>query len=162
MLKNLAQSRFVKKLLQFTRLETGAIFAEALIVIPVITIFAVGVLEFSNVLWQRHQMQVGVRDAARYWSRCRPTFHNCTIATARNIAFYAHPSGSGQGTLRVPGWNEDSELSIDPAAPVFPSPATQLVTAVGTLEYQASPLFGFLQVGDVTLRVSHQERIIGW
>ena len=95
----------------------GALLTEALIVVPVVTIFAVGILEFGNVFWQRHQVQVGVRDAARYWSRCRGTapFNTCTQDIARNLAFYGNPAGTG--APRVPGWINDDDLDIAPLAP---------------------------------------------
>lgn len=145
-----------KSIFSFLWENNGSILAEALIVIPVITIFAVGVVEFGNVFWQRHQLEVGVRDTARYWSRCTPSINgipnNCSTAKARNLAFYGNPSGTG--ALRVPGWDEDSELTIDIAS--------NIVSASGTVDYNSSPLFGFLGISPITLQYTHQERYIGW
>ena len=150
--------------LQFLREEKGSILAEALIVIPVITIFAVGVMEFGNIFWQRLQLETGVRDAARYWSRCRPSSTEflsiCDITIARNIGFYGTPDGSGG--LRVPGWDDDSELSIDPAVPSIPSSDDEIVTVTGEVAYQSSPLFGFLGIQPITLQFTYQQRYIGW
>jgi len=81
--------RFWRKVRSFAFGTEGALLTETLIVVPVITIFAVGILEFGNVFWQRHQVQVGVRDAARYWSRCRAAapFNTCSPEIAQNLAF---------------------------------------------------------------------------
>ena len=134
--------------------------AEALIVIPVVALFAIGILEFGNVLWQRHQLQTGVRDAARYWSRCRPGFGSCSLDTARNIAFTGIPTTGG--TLRIPNWDEASELEIEPVTPPTVPLATDLVTVTGSVDYQGSPLFNLLMDETFTIQYAHQERYIGW
>lgn len=150
----------------FRRDSQGSILAEALVVIPVITLMAVSILEFGNVFWQRHLMEVGVRDAARYWSRCRNTIGgattNCNETIAKNIAFYGQPVATN---LRVPGWNLDSQITLVPAtAADFPVPAssTDVVQVTGTLTYNASPLFGMLGLADIDLIVRHEERYVGW
>ncbi|HEX9859438.1 MAG TPA: TadE/TadG family type IV pilus assembly protein [Paracoccaceae bacterium] len=134
--------------------------AETLIVLPIVTLFAIAVLEFGSVFWQRQQLQTGVRDAARYWSRCRPDFSNCSLTIARNIAFYGNPSGSG--SLRVPNWNDASELDVTPATPPGAPEATDLVTVTGTLVYEGSPLIGKLSIPVMTITYQHTERYIGW
>ena len=150
--------------------EEGAILTEALIVIPVITIFAVGIMEFGNVFWQRQLMELGVRDAARYWSRCRPvdaddnTYMPCSIDTARNIAFYGHPDGNPDGTrlLRVPNWSDPTELTIEPETPpIFPTD-DDVIIVTGTMEYYPSPLFSMLSIGAIPITYIHQQRYMGW
>ncbi|WP_085641350.1 TadE/TadG family type IV pilus assembly protein [Marivita geojedonensis] len=138
--------------------EEGAILVEALIIIPVITIFTIGILEFGNILWQRHQLETGVRDAARYWSRCRPTFGSCSTDIARNIAFYGTPVGGGR--QRVPGWT--SGLSIQPTSPPPTPTSTDLVTVTGTHTYQGSPLFSALRIPLIDISYSFQTRYVGW
>lgn len=148
----------------FCRDEGGSVLAEALLLLPVLTIFSIGVLEFGNVLWQRHQVQTGVRDAARYWSRCQPltpAFQSwCSVSIARNIAFYGTRDGSG--SPRVPGWTDPADLTIEPASqPANPAPS-DLVTVTGTLDYRGSPLFGALNIPIVTIEYTHSERYLGW
>ncbi|MBT8458711.1 MAG: pilus assembly protein, partial [Boseongicola sp.] len=53
--------------------QDGVVLVEALLALPILSLITFGILEFGNVMWQRQQLQVGVRDAARYWTRCRPT-----------------------------------------------------------------------------------------
>ncbi len=142
------------------REETGAVLAETLLVVPVLTIMTAGVMEFSNMLWQRQQMQIGVRDAVRYWSRCRPTFNPCTQAIARNIAFYGNPAGTG--TLRVPGWDAASELTLTPVTPPASPNAASLVTGTGSASYVTSPMFGALNIGAITFTYTYSQRYIGW
>lgn len=147
-------------LTRLIREEKGAVLAETLIVVPVLTILTAGVLEFSNMLWQRQQMQIGVRDAVRYWSRCRPDFNPCTVTIARNIAFFGNPAGTG--TARVPGWSEAAELTLEPATPPSSPDASSLVTGTGTVSYVSSPMFGALQIDAISFSYSYSQRYIGW
>lgn len=129
-------------------------------VLPLITIFAVGILEYGNVFWQRQHLQAGVRDAARYWSRCRPDFSSCSIAVARNIAFFGNPEGSGY--LRVANWYRDTDLVIEPATPpTNPGPA-DVVRVTGSLDYAGSPMFRFLSLHGIQVTYVHEERYVGW
>lgn len=148
--------------------DDGTVLIEALIVVPVFTLFAVGILEFGNMLWQRDQLEIGVRDAARYWSRCASAASGswpggaCRIETAGNIAFHGDPAGLGG--LRVPGWDGEpaTELIVEPLSPPSAPVATDLVTVTGSVGYQGSPLFGWLGIEALTIAYSHQERYIGW
>lgn len=144
--------------------DDGTILAEALLVIPVVTIFAVGILEFGNVFWQRHLMEVGVRDAARYWSRCDPDFAPCSLAIAENIALYGTPGGKADGgELRVPNWEGEGAVTILPAVPVANPSAADTVVVTGTMTYAPSPVFGFLNIGGgISISYTHQERYYGW
>ncbi len=144
----------------FWKNDEGTILAEALLVIPVVTIFAVGILEFGNVFWQRQLLEVGVRDAARYWTRCDPVFAPCSLTIAENIALYGNPEGTGN--LRVPNWSGEGAVTILPAVPV-PSPtAGDTVVVTGTMTYAPSPVFGFLRIGNISISYTHQERYYGW
>lgn len=145
---------------RFVTSTQGAVLAEAMIVLPVVTIFAIGVLEFGSVFWQRQQLQTGVRDAARYWSRCRPDFSFCSIAIARNIAFYGNPEGTG--SPRVPNWINAADLVIAPATPPGAPSPDDLVVATGTLTYTGSPLISLLSLPILTITYQHTERYIGW
>lgn len=150
----------MKGLKQFRKAEEGTILTEALIVVPFVTIFAVGILEFGNVFWQRHLLEVGVRDAARYWSRCKPTFNPCSIENARNFAFFGNPEGTGP--MRVPYWSGDEQLTITPTTPPVEPDETDLIVVTGTATYAASPLISMLRIGDVTMSYTHQQRYFGW
>ena len=70
---------------QFLDEERGVALTEAMIALPIITIFAVAILEFGSLFWQRHQLETGVRDTARYWSRCRPANMSCTLEDSLSI-----------------------------------------------------------------------------
>ncbi|NEY91255.1 TadE/TadG family type IV pilus assembly protein [Tabrizicola oligotrophica] len=140
--------------------EAGAVLAETIIVVPVLTVMTIGTLEFANIFWQRQQMQIGVRDAVRYWSRCRPTFNACTVTMARNIAFYGNAAGTG--SLRVPGWDEADELTLAPAEPPTSPDATSMVTGVGTVTYVTSPFFGALEIDAISFSYTYSQRYIGW
>lgn len=140
----------------------GALLTETLIVVPVVTIFAVGILEFGNVFWQRHQVQVGVKDAARYWSRCRGVapFDTCSQTIARNLAFFGNPAGTG--APRIVGWTDPGSLVIEPVTPPINPDRDDLVTVSGTHTYVGSPLMRLIQIDAFDFSYSHNQRYIGW
>ena len=152
----------LQRLRSFISGTEAALLTETLIVVPVVTIFAVGILEFGNVFWQRHQVQVGVRDAARYWSRCRSTvpFTTCTQDIARNLAFYGNPAGTG--TPRVPGWTDAADLTIEPVTPPSNPGAGDIVTVTGSLTYTGSPLMRLIELEGFTFTYTHNQRYMGW
>nr|WP_246525347.1 TadE/TadG family type IV pilus assembly protein [Thalassovita aquimarina] len=142
--------------------QQGTILVETLIVVPVLIILSFGLLEFGNMLWQRMQLQAGVRDAARYWSRCANSLNGvtCSQTIARNIAFYGQPTvGSYE---RVVGWNDASELTITPATPPSPPGPNDVVTVTGRTVYRGSPVMGFVLGTAPTIEYSYQMRFIGW
>lgn len=138
---------------------------------PVVVIFAVGLVEFGSLFWQRQQLQAGVRDAARYVSRCEESRSNCTLDIARNVAFFGTPAPDPTTPLRVRGWYRDEQLDIAvtainaAGAAVSDDDATavdRLVTVTGSTTYAGSPLFGLLRIASIPFSYSHQERFIGW
>ncbi len=140
--------------------QNGVVLVETLLAVPLLTLLTFTILEFGNMMWQRQQLQVGVRDAARYWSRCRPSFHDCTEAIARNIAFYGNPAGSGNP--RVPGWDAASELTITPDVPSTTPSASDIVIVRGTVTYQGSPLFDAILDEPVPIGYWTTMRYMGW
>jgi hypothetical protein len=151
-----------RRLRSFAGGTQGALLTEALIVVPVVTIFAVGILEFGNVFWQRHQVQVAVRDAARYWARCRQddVFTTCTDRIARDLAFYGNPLG--EGPPRIVGWVNDDALKFEPEVPPSNPDANDIVRVTGTHTYTGSPLMRLLQIEAFDFSYTHEQRYIGW
>lgn len=144
--------------------QEGVVLVEALIAFPILILLTVGILEFGNMMWQRQQLQAGVRDAARYWSRCRPvsngaSYMSCSQAIARNIAVYGNPAGSG--AERVPGWTTGSVIIL-PAAPNTTPTPSDLVTVSSVTGYQGSPLFGAILSGSISIGHQAQLRYVGW
>lgn len=152
--------------------ERGTVLAEALLVFPILTILSFGLLEFGNVLWEREQLQIGLRDAARYWSRCRAdiggTATTCSEEIARNIAFHGNPAGTGP--LRVPGWDDPAEITFEPAKASLPANASlpadpadmEKVVVSGSVTYQGSPAFSIVLADAVTISHRVEMRFIGW
>lgn len=148
----------------FANDRKGVVLVEAMLALPVLLLLAVGILEFGTMMWQRQQVQAGVRDAARYWSRCRPVANGaaympCTISNAQNIAIYGNPAGTGDA--RVPGWIP-SEVTIIPASPPTVPDATDIVTVSTTTAYEGSPLFRAVLSGTVDMGYWVQMRYVGW
>ncbi|MFC6639818.1 pilus assembly protein [Sulfitobacter sp. JBTF-M27] len=150
---------------RFFREELGVVLIETLLAIPFLTLLTFTILEFGNILWQREQLQTGVKDAARYWARCRPVdgngaaFMPCSIDTARAIAFTGLPSG---GAPRVPGWDESSELTIVPGVPPGVPTSDDLVVVSGAVTYQGSPMLNAIFPDSFSMGYSFQTRYIGW
>jgi hypothetical protein len=139
--------------------QSGAVLAEALIVVPFITLFSVGVLEFGNMFWQKEQVETGLRDAARYLARCQKTASfaaACNAATARNIAFYGTASPGVSDGLRVSGWGPSADDIT------FSEPESGVIRASTAHSYVNSPLFGWLGLDAITIEAYHDERYIGW
>jgi Flp pilus assembly protein TadG len=141
--------------------ESGAVLAEALLAIPFVTLFAVGILEFGNIFWQKQQIETGLRDAARYMARCRPTTPtytaNCNVTTAKTIAYYGTQSPALGAKLRVPGWGPDlADITVGAAD------ANGDFTVSTAHVYQSSPLFSWLGIDVITLHSAQQERYMGW
>ena len=143
-----------EKLRTFLGEQAGAVLAETLIIVPFVTFFSVGILEFGNMFWQKQQVETGLRDAARYWARCQQSASftaNCSQTIARNIAFFSQPT---VGTLRVPAWNPDED-TIDIVR------TGDVIRASTTYTYGSPMLFAWLGI-DITLNAYHEERYIGW
>lgn len=151
---------------RFVRDEEGVVLVEAMIALPILFLMTVGILEFGNMMWERQQLQAGVRDAARYLSRCRDASTeyaaNCSLEIARNLAFTGN--ATGEGYLRVPGWDEDSELTFDPALADLPGTPDRSSTVVieGTVTYRGSPLFDFIFDDSIEISYWTQMRYYGW
>lgn len=152
---------FRARLRQLLSDDGGAVLTEALLVVPFLTILAVGVLEFGNVLWQREQIETGLRDAARYMARCRvgTSWHTTSECEgwARNLAYYG--STASTGGLRVPDWNATNSpitfATVDTGK-------QDIVTATTAHQLVHSPLFGMLGINVITVSAKHEQRVIGW
>lgn len=136
--------------------EQGVAMTEAIIVVPFLTFLAISVLEFGSVLWQREQIETGLRDAARYMARCRHSVDTCQNV-ARNLAYYG--SSSVTTRLRVRDWNADnSPITFNESA----SGSSTIISATTTHRFPGSPLFSALGIGNISVTANHNQRKIGW
>ncbi len=152
---------------RFRTSERGAILVEAFLIIPVIALFAVAVLEFGYIFWERQQMQAGVRDAARYWSRCSLLAFNagrCTPDKARRIAVTYYDPAADVTYARLNGWNASTAASvvITPTTPPTTPTSDSIVTVTGTVQHDNSPLFVLLRFQPVTITYQYSLRYVGW
>ncbi len=152
---------------RFRTSERGAILVEVLLVFPVITLFAIGMLEFGYIFWERQQMQAGVRDAARYWSRCNlaaKTSGSCSITKAKDIALTYYDPVAATTYSRLQGWTltDTNAVVITPAVPPAVPVSTDLVTVTGTLQHNSSPLFVLLNLPPIPISYTYTMRYIGW
>lgn len=133
--------------------QRGVAMTEAIIAVPFLFIFAVGVLEFGALFWQREQIETGLRDAARYMARCRHDPAICE-ATAQNLAYYG--TSAATGPLRVPGWENDDDITFTPAT------VGAIMTATTTHELANSSLLGMFRSEPISITANHNQRVMGW
>lgn len=154
---------------RFRTSERGAILVEALLVVPVITLFALAVLEFGFIFWERQQLQAGVRDAARYLSRCSVKSYTattpvCSFDKARTIATkYYDPAATPPGYYnRLPGSTLPT-ITITPTAAQFQNVTTaSIITVEGTFAHFQSPTFRLLRLEPFPITYKYSVRYIGW
>lgn len=160
--------------------ERGASLLESVVVIPVLLTIGLGVFEFSNLMYHRHLIQTGMRDAARYLAGLPQDVSPSTanIDAARNLALYGNIQGTGN--LRVSWWGPGNPgySFPDPTYTIDPNNGTYPVGGGATITLRASPpvmvrvttsvqyrsfgyLTGWLRLGNVTINESHEERWIG-
>jgi hypothetical protein len=157
--------RRIRSLVERLHRDTrGAVLTEAIVVVPFVTLFSVGILEFGNMFWQKEQIETGLRDAARYLARCPPSsplsgfVSQCSETTARQIAYYGSPSATA-AVPRVTGWTP----ARSPIEFQYPMRNGQKIVVARTSHiYSDSPLFGWLDLDAVTIQAYHEQRYVGW
>lgn len=152
---------------RFRTSERGAILVEALLVIPVFTVFALALIEFGFIFWERQQLQAGVRDAARYMSRCNVAAFNdasklCSFEKARTIATKYYDPSSAQMINRLPGTTLPT-ITITPTAANFKTITTAgTVTVTGTFQHFQSPVFALFNLAPIPISYTYSARYMGW
>ena len=149
--------------------QRGTATLELAIILPFLFSLAFGIFEFGNIIYKRHLISVGVRDAARYIASV--PFDGTTQATveaaAKNIATNGITSG---GTARVVGWIPANvsvsytDITNDDGSgnKIYRGGASiKVVTVSTTFAYQNIGFLGYLGLGAITLSPSHEERYYG-
>ena len=110
----MSKQKFLEKILTFRahlaairRDRRGTAMLEMTIMTPVLLTIGLGVMEFGNLIFKRHMIENGIRDAGRYISGMTGACNTVTLdptigAAAVNIANYGNIAGTGP--LRVNGW----------------------------------------------------------
>ncbi len=152
----------------------GHAILELAVVLPVVLTIGLGAIEFGNMIYRKHLIINGVRDAARYASGLAYDAANTTqttnVSTAtKNIATTGAISG---GTNRISWWTPSSvtvaytsiangNTSCGSTRCYRPIGDIATVTVSTSVAYQPLGFLGFLGLNAVTLNASHQERVIG-
>jgi hypothetical protein len=143
------------------REQGGAALTETIVVLPVMIVFMAGILEFSAFLYTKLQVETGLKEAARYLARC-PAGEPCDDTSARRIAVYGTPDGSGN--KRAWGWSDDaSVIAISTWSPAAWAHSTEfdVVQVSTTFTYPGSPIIQAIGLNGLTIAARHQERVIG-
>ncbi len=154
--------------------DTGTSILELAIVLPVLLSIGLGVMEFGNLIYRQHLIVNGVRDAARYASG-RPykpsdtTLMGSITSAAANIAATGTITG---GSNRISWWAPGDVAVVYTTVPNGPASCgaarcyrpvgdIAIVTVTTSVDYVPLGFLDFLQLDDITLTASHQERVIG-
>jgi hypothetical protein len=135
----------------------------------VVLIFLAGILEFGALLFNKMEIETGLRDAARYLARCTGAQYGCGEDLAKQIAVY----GSVDGTVpRVTGWSVD-DIVITVSEPIDGvdeegsflyrrGESVVIVRASTSIDYPGGSLLGLLGIPLIEIDAYHEERYLGW
>jgi Flp pilus assembly protein TadG len=166
--------------------ERGAALVELSLVLPVLLAIALGVFQFSYLIYNYHLITVGVRDAARYaagatWTTQVQNNAICIAMTGQPMGTSCLPAATSVCTTgcRVSWWNKKSTITVSHvavaddgticgtgAAHVYcrgrdSSGNLYKVTVTANIPYssiQSVNFLTFLGVPSLTLHISHEER----
>lgn len=164
----IAMRDFLRK---FCSDERGAVMVEMTLITPLMISLSAGVFEFGNLFQKKLLIEAGLRDAARYASRCNPSFSGLACdANAKNIAVFGRISA---GTARVTGWaasdvivayyNTTNTLNGDGTQDYRgPGANIRTVRVTTSFSYTGFSLLAYLGLSPIALAAAHEERVTGW
>ena len=157
--------------------QSGAALIEMSVVFPVLFAIGLGVIEFGNLFYGYHLIANGVRDGARYASGLPLNSANnnvkCIAMTGGTTGADCNAGGSPSCTTkcRVSWWNNGATIAISTTQTANDNGAggtlyrggdfIYTVTVTATVPYQSLGFLGYFNLLPPTLRVAHQERLIG-
>jgi hypothetical protein len=158
----------MRKLAQAWRDRSGTSLVETAIVLPFVLMLGFGVIEYGNALYLNHQIETGVRDAARFLARQEDPL--AAVAEAKQLALTGSIDG---GDKRVSAWNDgDITVSLREIAnpidettgerPYRGADPIKVVRVSTNVVYGG--LGGLNMLGSTSVlnfSVSHEERVIG-
>jgi len=146
----------------------GTAVVEAAILLPVLLILVYGALEFSWIVGERHTIDQGLADAARYIAHSATPNDDIVKRGARLLATTGEMDG---GALKVRGWSaEDVDISYT-VITNSPGPDGEtglrggnIIETVTVSTSLVLPSLGFLSAFGIQapqMIASHSERVIG-
>lgn len=162
---------------RFARDEEGAALVEAAVLLPFLALLLFGAFEFSKIVYDRHLVETGVRDAARYLARTEDPLAAANRQQARSIAVFGTADGSGRP--RVAWWTPAAlqaggcsgfcvvlteTANVDPMTGGKRFRGADTVRSVEVSAFVDHPglgAFALLGIEGLRMRVAHQERVIG-
>ncbi len=151
--------------------ERGSVLVEMTLITPLMISLSAGVFEFGNLFQKKLLIEAGLRDAARYASRCNASFSGYTCnAYAQNIAVFGSYAA---GTARVTGWAaSDVTIAYYNTVNTQNADGTQdyrgkganvtTVRVTTSFSYAGFSLLSYLGLSPITLAAAHEERVTGW
>jgi Flp pilus assembly protein TadG len=149
------------KLLQ--RDERGAAMIEMALVVPFLLTIGLGVFEFGNIYYKNHLMENAVRDAARFAaSRVGDV---CTDTALQDEAKEIAKANGQAGDI----WTAGTSISVTCTTynnkannyKFRGGDAIKSVKVEASVPYESLGFLGFFNLAPPTLKVSHEERVIG-
>jgi hypothetical protein len=152
----------------FLRNNRGASLVEMALVTPFLLTLGLGIIEFSNALYDHHLITTGVRDAARYLARIDDPIAD--QSKGQQLAVY----GEINGTTKRVSWWTTNDVSVtlipianaqDPQSGIRTYRGGNTINLVRVATDVDHPGLGFLTFlgisSPVKIRVFHEERVIG-
>lgn len=152
----------------------GSALVEGALLVPVLCVLMFGIYEFSWLIYQRHLISTGLRDAARYLARspnvCDNAAPNWLVAVenAKNLAATGSINGS---VARVRGWTAamvtplctavDNASGPNGLSAYRGGPNIYVITVSTRFTDPSLGFFGLLGLTPPIISVAHSERAIG-
>ncbi len=147
---------------------SGAALVEFTVCLPFLLTIGLGTFEFGRLMYGHHLVTAGIRDAGRFLSRLDDPTLAATQTTAKNLAVFGTPDGSG--TVRVSYW-ATGDVNVVVTAIANDDGAGNKIYRGGaqinrievntTVTYPDIGMLGFFGLGPIQFTVRHQERHIG-
>jgi Flp pilus assembly protein TadG len=154
----------------------GAALLETVIIVPVILILLSGLLEFGTLMFNKLELDTGLRDAARYLARCQDYMngtpvYGCSTDQAKDIAVYGNtyagnvvPAGTKARVFGLTIGAVTITLNKFPSGGTCTNVTTTVcvVRVAADFNYAGGPLLGLVGLSPIHVASFHEERVVGW
>jgi Flp pilus assembly protein TadG len=152
----------------------GSALVEGALLLPVLCVLMFGIYEFSWLLYQRHLITTGLRDAARYLARSSNPCNNAApewLVAEENAKKLATTGSINGSAARVRGWTAAMVTPLCTAIDNAPGPNGLSTYRGGPIIYVITVstrftdpslgFFGLLGLSPPVISIAHSERATG-
>ena len=142
----------------------GSALVEGALLVPVLCVLMFGIYEFSWLLYQRHLISTGLRDAARYLARSSNPCDNAAPdwLVAEENAKKLATTGGWTAAMVTPLCTATDNVSGPSGLSAYRGgPIIYVITVSTRFTDPSLGFFGLLGLSPPTISVAHSERAIG-